>query len=257
MIRLDSISALCKGITPLFNHLFSLDAYGSYALLTGLICGYPMGAKITADLLREKKLSPSCAMYLFAVCNNVSPMFLLGYTITQSLQCQEHRYAMLLIIYGTPLIYAFFTKPSHHYAQNHVTPTAAARPAISFQMVDDSIMNGFETITRLGGYIILFAIISKMVTARLPAVTISKHLIIGLIEITNGIHSIGTSTLPMTWKIPLATCIISLGGLSGLAQTKSMIQGTSLSLRHYIHTKLRITVISTLVSVAYCQLFIA
>lgn len=257
IIRLDAVVPLVRLVSPVFRILFSLSPYGSYALLTGLICGYPMGAKITADLLRSEHLSEKEASFLLGICNNVSPMFLLGYVITQSLQCPQHKYALLLFVYGTPLMYAFFTKPSRQNAQNHSLKVQKASVPFTFQIVDDSIMNGFETVTRIGGYIILFAIISKMATARLHAVTILKHSIIGFIEITNGIHSIGTSSVPVRWQLPLATAVITFGGLSGLAQTKSMIQQTSLSIRHYIITRIKLTVFATLAALVYCLLFIA
>lgn len=257
IIRLDGVRPLCRFISPIFHTLFSLSPYGTYALVSGLICGYPMGAKITADLLRNGQLSHKEASYLLGICNNVSPMFLLGFVITQSLHCPEHKTALLLIVYGTPLLYAFFTKPSRQNTQNTSSSPSSKSVMPGFQIVDESIMNSFETITRIGGYIILFAIISKMVTAHLQAVTILKYCITGLVEITNGIHAIGSSSLPITWQLPLAAAFITFGGLSGLAQTKSMLLHTSLSIRNYIHTKICLTIIATVLSVIYSYLFIA
>ncbi len=41
-------SGLCiaSKMKTVFRFLFGLSMYGSYALLLGLICGYPMGAKL-------------------------------------------------------------------------------------------------------------------------------------------------------------------------------------------------------------------
>lgn len=263
ILKLDAVHYLCRFAAPVCKRLFSIGTYGCYALITGMLCGYPMGAKITADLIREGRISVEEGNYLLGICNNASPMFFIGYVITQCLNCPEHRNAMLLIVYGTPLVYAVCTKPGRDSAQNNRSAAAGSRSqmlskgGLTFQMVDESIMNGFETITRLGGYIILFAIIAKMATARLNTVTILNHILIGFIEITNGVHSVGISSLGIQWKIPLATAIVAFGGLSGLAQTRSMIQGTSLSITRYICTKLKIAAISLLLSAVYCRLFIA
>ncbi len=260
ILKLDAVHILCRFAEPVCRRLFSIGTYGCYALITGLLCGYPMGAKITADLIRENRLSTEEGNYLLGICNNASPMFLVGYVITQSLQCPEHKTALLLIVYGTPLLYAICTKPNRHSAQiiqNSLQAPANKKNGLTFRIIDESIMNGFETITRLGGYIILFAIIAKMATVRLHTVTILNHFLIGFIEITNGVHSIGSSALDIKWKIPLAVSIVTFGGLSGLAQTKSMIQGTSLSIRRYLLTKLKLAGISLLLSALYCQLFIA
>lgn len=275
IIKLDAVHILCRLITPICNKLFHVDSYGCYAMITGFLCGYPMGAKIIADLLREQKISADQGNYLLGICNNVSPMFFIGYVITQSLDCPQHKTALLLILYTTPLLYAFFTRPVHGFAQKMPIQSGTFHQTqntdrsflkntdknisnrLTFQIIDESIMDGFETVTRLGGYIILFAIIAKMATARLHTVTILNHLLIGFIEITNGIHSIGTSNLSLQWQLPLSIAIVTLGGLSGLAQTKSMIQGTPLSITRYMYTKLKIGCLSTFAAAIYCYLFIA
>lgn len=275
IVRLDAVHSICRFVSPVFGRLLGLDAYGCYALITGFLCGYPMGAKITADLLKENRLSQKDAQFLLGVSNNASPMFFIGYVITQSLGCTSHKIPLLLILYGTPLIYACCTNLFRQIAQKISFRTgvhACEQPmfesfealsitnrkkSVSFQMIDESIMDGFETITRLGGYIILFAIIAKMATVRFSTVTIFHQFLIGCIEITNGVNAIGTSGLALSSKIPLATAIITFGGLSGIAQTKSMIQGTSLSLAQYCITKINLSCATFLLSVLYCWLFVA
>lgn len=257
IIQLDAVHILCCFFTPIFGKIFHLTAYGCYALLTGLLCGYPMGAKVTADLVRENKMSLSEGTYLLGISNNASPMFFLGYVIHQSLNCPQHTLALVSILYGTPLLYALLTRPKTEYELVHSTGNSSKKRHLSFAVVDKSIMNGFETITRLGGYIILFAIIAKMVTACFSTVTILQHFLIGFIEITNGIHAVGSSAMPLIWKIPLTMAITSFGGLSGLAQTRSMLSETSLSITGYFVTKVKITLLSLLFSVLYCYLFVA
>lgn len=260
IIKLDIVPYICRFFMPVFHRLFGVNTYGCYALIAGFLCGYPMGAKITADLVRDRHLSANEGNYLLSICNNASPMFFISFVIMQSLDASAHKPAMLLILYGTPLFYAFCTNPNRK--NNKIPECKSIQPAqkphpFTFQLIDDSIMNGFETITRLGGYIILFAIIAKMATAHLTTVTILRPLLIGFIEITNGIHALGYESLPLQYQLPLATAIISLGGLSGLAQTKSMIHGTPLSLSGYIRKKILLSCISTLLAVLYSLLFVA
>lgn len=274
ILRLDAVHSVCRFVSPVLGRLFGLDTYGCYALITGFLCGYPMGAKITADLLKENRLSKEDAQFLLGISNNASPMFFLGYVITQSLDCPQYKAHLLLILYGTPLFYACCTNIFRQIAQKinrkkrlqacslpssaslSISTSTNKRKAFSFQIIDDSIMDGFETITRLGGYIILFAIIAKMATVHLSTVTIFHQFLIGCIEITNGVHTIGSSTPFLAHKIPLVITIVTFGGLSGIAQTKSMIQGTSLSLTQYVITKLKLSCAAFLLSVLYCRLFV-
>ena len=71
------ISWLMQPFTVVFRFC-GLSADGWYVLLTGLLCGCPMGAKTCADFLAERRLSSSEAKFLFALCNHPSPMFLAG-----------------------------------------------------------------------------------------------------------------------------------------------------------------------------------
>ena len=58
---------------------------------------------------------------------------------------------------------------------------------MNFKIIDAGIMNGFETLTRLGGYIMLFSMIASMLQA-LPTSRMVRLIAIGLTELTNGIQ---------------------------------------------------------------------
>ena len=74
-----------------------------------------------------------------------------------------------------------------------------------------------------------------------------KVLSIGALEATTGIHA--AAFLP---SFPVKFCIMILftafGGLSGIAQTASMIKETNLSIRYYVTHKLLFAGISTLLA---------
>ena len=68
---LRPFSFLCK-------KMLHLSPAGSYALLLGFCCGYPMGVKTLADLRSEDAISSEEAHYLTYFINNVSPGFLIA-----------------------------------------------------------------------------------------------------------------------------------------------------------------------------------
>ena len=111
-------------------------------------------------------------------------------------------------------------------------------PKSYFTLLDSSIMNGFEIITKVGGYIILFSIPAQIISAMGTGDSYLKLLSIGLLEITTGINQISLSGMEMGIKIALITMITAFGGLSGVAQTKSVINNTRLSIGIYIKSKL-------------------
>ena len=82
-LLLDSCacSLLNKLLAPVISRLFGISAQGSFAFIVGFLCGYPMGAKITADLFHARQISKAEASYLLSFCNNTSPAFLIHYIV--------------------------------------------------------------------------------------------------------------------------------------------------------------------------------
>ena len=66
------------------------------------------------------------------------------------------------------------------------------------------IMNGFETITRLGGYILLFSILAGCIRYYAPFPLLYQYLLLGFTEITSGLSLISVSGLPYMTRILLS-----------------------------------------------------
>ena len=49
LIQTNSVSLIVKVLGPFLTRIFSVTPDGSFAILSGLLCGYPIGAKVTAD----------------------------------------------------------------------------------------------------------------------------------------------------------------------------------------------------------------
>ena len=45
-------------LAPVFGRLFGVSPLGSYACFIGFLCGFPMGAKVLADLTRNGRMAP-------------------------------------------------------------------------------------------------------------------------------------------------------------------------------------------------------
>lgn len=115
---------------------------------------------------------------------------------------------------------------------------------MNLQLIDAGIMNGFETLAKLGGYIIMFAILAQMTTLLPITNPILKCLLIGLTEITNGISYTAGQGLGFSPAYPLMIAFTAFGGLSGFAQTASMVKDSGFSMLPYLKMKLLGTAIS-------------
>ena len=80
IVSLDAIHILTRPFKPLWHSVFKLSDAGSYVLMSGLLCGYPLGAKNCSEFMDDGRITAKEGKYLLAICNHPSPMFLLGYT---------------------------------------------------------------------------------------------------------------------------------------------------------------------------------
>ena len=90
LIRTPALHWICHITSPFLCPLLGTSYYGTFAVLTGFLCGYPMGAKTASDLLDAQKISRSEASYLLSFCNNTSPAFILSYVVIQNLKKDFH-----------------------------------------------------------------------------------------------------------------------------------------------------------------------
>lgn len=250
------LNALNCLIAPLVRWLLPVSGSGAFVILSGFLFGFPMGSKNCAELLKCHQLEQKEADVLFAVTNNISPVFISGYILNQQLSWSESVPYLsgisLLILYLPPLLAGRLLLAPHgalgesgrilrRSGQGDMTKKIpASESKMTFKIIDAGIMNGFETLTRLGGYIMLFSILASMLS-KLPVSPLYTLILTGITEITNGISLLPDAALSDSTKYILAMGFTAFGGLSGIAQTSSMISGTGLSLKRYCLIKLLLT----------------
>ena len=85
LLKTDGAAIVSRLLFRPFHLLFGTSFYGSFAVLSGFLCGYPMGAKIIADLLLQGKISLEEASYLLSFCNNASPSFVITFLVLNTI----------------------------------------------------------------------------------------------------------------------------------------------------------------------------
>jgi len=192
-------------------------------------------------------------------------MFIIGYITITQLKLPNFNYVLFAIIYGSAIIsavlYRFITNlTSKNSKPMPDTAAIASLPnpkhaRFSFAVLDNSIMNGFEIVTKIGGYIILFSILAQIIKGIGSNTSFIKAFIMGLFEITTGISQVCNTHLDINIKIVLVSALTSFGGLSGLAQTKSVLGDTRLSITSYLIVKLLSALLSILLAWIYVTIF--
>ena len=240
LIGANVVSQLMRPFSGFFRHVLGLSPEGGYAWLLGLFCGFPMGARLTGDMYRQHRISREEAVYLLTFANQSSPMFLSTYVVLHGLGDSTLTLPVFVIFYASAFLTSLvFRIRSRRFGLPPSKPKKEVPEQTSYgNLLNTSIMNGFEIITRLGGYIILFSILAGIVL-QLPApLRTAAPFLSGLTEITTGIHTISGTTLPLQVKFTAIVCCTAFGGFSTVAQTSCMLNGTGLSIFTYLKGKL-------------------
>ncbi|WP_288175497.1 nucleoside recognition domain-containing protein [Sporofaciens musculi] len=253
LIHTGAINLISRLLAPILCRFFRVSPYGAFVILIGFLCGCPMGSKVTADLLKKEAICEKEARYLLSFCNNTSPMFIVSYILWQNLNIPELTLPLLTLLTAAPVLLSFVFRRLYHIPVQGVYITSQDTLSVNGRdSLDTCIMNGFETITRIGGYIILFSILfsfAELIIAKSVAVT---ALLLPTLEITTGITMICSSPLSLNSQIILALALTSFGGWCAAAQTRAMIMDTSLPLGPYIAEKLITALVTSLL--AWCFL---
>ena len=198
-------------------------------------------------LIKANKIHPKEAEILFYITNNISPVFIGSYILLQQLQLTGMFGISIFILYAPALILGMLLL--HRKKEENRQKKTASQSQITFKIIDAAIMNGFETLVRIGGYIMLFSILISLVE-KLPLPKPVLILLENVLEITNGINCLANTDWSIQTKYILAMTATAFGGLSGIAQTSSMVKGTSLSMKKYCLVKLFLTLCTFLLAVA-------
>ena len=259
IVASGSLSVLMAPVRLVFGPLLGLSAEGCYTLLSGLVCGFPMGAKTCADFLSRGQISLREGKFLMAVCNHASPMFLLGY-VYPLFHGNLLLWKLLAAVYGPALLLAFparllyrngapagrkpkiqgIAEPQEIPGPNPPFPNQSNPGNLS---ADEAILSSVEVLCRIGGLLILFSIAVEFLRGarQLPAGL--RLFLMGAMEMTTGIRELAAA-LPYPYSAAAACASLTFGGLSGILQTKAALgalaqkKKAGLSIRQYCVWKL-------------------
>lgn len=244
LVGTNAFSLLVKLLGLPLRKLFGLTDNGSFPVIIGFLCGYPMGAKVSSDLYRDGYISKNEASYLLSFCNNPSPVFIISVLVTQILGDTNLLWITLGSLMLAPCIVSFFTR---RYYKFDTVPTYKNEKKIHLDLsiLDNSIMDGIQLIVKIGGYVVLFSILIAFAN-ELPYSLLDKiKFLLPYLECTNGL-GICNGISDFTSRYLAMLSVISFGGICAITQTNCLLIGTDLKIFPYVITKI-ITAILTVI----------
>ncbi len=254
---------LGKFLNKIMKPIFNVSGEGSFALIMGIISGYPIGAKIAVNFRNNKICSKEECERLLSFTNNSGPLFIVG-TVGISMFGNSTIGLLLLVTHILASItvgFIFrFWKYNHNSTSENSISYKESKSNISLsnlgEIIGNSISSSINTILLIGGFIVLFSVlisilqassmlnvISNSITPILDLLHIpqefSTGIISGVLELTNGLSLItNIHEKKISLNIILASFLLGFGGISILLQVWSIVAKSDLSIKPYILGKM-------------------
>ncbi|QHS22146.1 sporulation integral membrane protein YlbJ [Virgibacillus sp. MSP4-1] len=247
---------LCE---PFMRPLFNVPGAGSFVWAMGMASGYPSGAKLTARLRQEKQISKIEAERLVSFTNASNPLFIIA-AISIGFFHDEQLGILLAVChylgnFFVGICMRFYGKQeySHQikrtfsikraFQELHETRMKDQRPF--GKILGDSVTNSIQTLMMIGGFIIVFSVINRLLLLMditpligqlfqsifsifgLPDV-LSLPFIAGLFEITLGAQMTSETTATLLQQIIIVCFVLGFNGLSVQAQVASILAETDI-----------------------------
>lgn len=278
MLAFGAVHALGSLLEPLMRRLFRLPGESGFAIAVGWTGGFTAGAESVAALRRSKAVTKNEGQRMLALAHMPSPLFMLIVVGAGFLHRAELGAAIAASVWiaALPVMFAqrMFAKRECGPAAAPQTPTNERQPLSALlrraaaamtegrqrdgrtfgKALGDAVMNGVYTLMAAGGFMMIAAVLAKLLEPLLPG-QIPVWLLPALLESHIGAYN--AAVAPMTgglpWNAAAVAAVVSWGGVSALLQAGSAIADTDLSLRPLAVSRLLQSILSFLITLLLWQ----
>lgn len=262
----DFIGAL---LHPIMKPLFNVPGEGAFPLAMSITSGYPVGVKLVSRLRNEKKVTQTQAQRLVAFCSTSGPLFMIGVTSVGMfgnvsigpLIAISHYLAAISVGF----IFRFYKrkervivkKEKNNYFKKAINQLIKARQKDSRPigiLMGDAVRDGMNTMLIVGGFIILYSVIIRILEVTnvidfISSIICTKILfgtnkelinatLSGVIEMTNGCKNVAdVQSVQLATKIAVVSLLIGWSGFSIHSQSMTMLSKTDINTKLYVLAK--------------------
>ena len=249
-------------LEPLMRPIFRVPGVGGFVWAMGMASGYPAGAKLTARLRQEGQLTRIEAERLVSFTNSSNPLFIFGAVSVGFFYKPQLGVILALSHYFgnicVGILMRFYGK-IEETKENKRLGKSKLRSALSAlhqsrindnrpigKLLGDAVTSSVQTLMMIGGFIILFSVINKLlfhlnITGFLSGVleiffrilhfpeSLSIPFISGLFELTLGSQMTSQVTdATLLQQTIITSFILAFSGLSVQAQVASILAQTDI-----------------------------
>lgn len=232
-----------KILTNLYERMFRFPKETIPVFVSGLLCGYPVGASCVLQAYENDIISKKDGEQLICFTNNCGPLFVIcsvGAGIIGNI-----KYG--IILYIIHILSSIFTgiiigrKRKNAYSLCH----CVIHKKFDFKIIE----NSFIKCIKICGTVIFFSIVTTVIQHLIPG--LSGVIISSLFEITNGIKNI-SGIFDIKTSLCLISFLMSFSGVSVLMQVSTVTKNI-FNLKKYLIYKTINGIISCLLTYIFLQ----
>jgi sporulation integral membrane protein YlbJ len=252
---------------PLMRPLFRVPGSGGFVWAMGISSGFPAGAKLTARLWHQKQITTLEAERLVSFTNCSNPLFMFSaiavgffHNAALGIVLAVSHYLGNLFVGLIMRFHGWKKEDGAHddmyrgkgiknaFKHMHEARLADNRPI--GQLLGDAVQQSTKTLLMIGGFIILFSVLSRMmdllhVSQLLSSLfaylfllfslseTLSLPLIKGIFEITLGSNLTSLAQSSILQQAVITSFILAFSGFSVQAQVASILADTDIKFKPF------------------------
>ncbi len=252
--------------SPFMKGAFRVNGAVSYAFFMSLISGYPVGAKLTAELKAQGVLSPVEATRASALCSTSSPMFMLS--SVGNLMFSSPIFGLglfichILAVLCVGVIFSFYKRKDKPTNAPIFIPTQKLD-----NILYESSYSSVVSCLTVGGLITVFYLLTEvllslnilspiinLLTPLLKDTHLSNGLVLGFFECTRGLRELSSAGMVFL-SLPLATFICSFGGLSVIMQSVAFLKQAKIKIAPFFVSKILSAILGFIFALIYTIIF--
>lgn len=232
----------------LFPKIFKVPSLAIYVFILSILSGYPVGAKIVADLYESGAISKEEAYKITTFTSNSGPMFVLGSVGIGMLTSRKLGIIILISHILGALINGLIYR-NHKENSTEINKKIIEKNNLS---IGDLMWNTVHSVLIIGGFIALFFVIIEIINNLNIFSPISNlfskifncdaniftAIFNGIFEITRGCLDISKLGLSELVSGTLCTFIISFGGLATAMQALVFLKKFDMRFSFFIKQKI-------------------
>ncbi|MFV0439970.1 MAG: hypothetical protein ACK5LV_01585 [Lachnospirales bacterium] len=252
------------------SYILGISIQSAKNYLLAIISGYPLGAKLASDLYNSKSITNDEFLKIIRFFNNASPIFILG-TVGASFLGNINIGIFLYIVHILSSMIIGILLPTPQTSKTDFKNTSFLHNSNTTSkdslgnIITSSIIDGFFTTINIGAFIVFFSFVSKTVeTSNLlrgfnPLLNIIPKeiftgLILGILEMTNGIYIISSGSIN-EFSLAIISFLIGFGGLSITMQSLSFMNVNRKIFTDYIKYKLLHGILASIITLFLIKFF--